>query len=136
MQGNQAEHIKNNNHLIGKRNKHGQFTANEPIFSEIKFRFYNKNTRTTRIYNLATLIGTTFRRGQFEFRGRWTGLLDKYGKEIFAADFNIRYNGYKYGVEGDTNSTILDSGIVLNNTIVNLKPTISTYLFDNRFKAK
>lgn len=60
----------------------------------------------------------------------------KLGKEIYAADFNIRYNGYKYGVAGDTNTSIIDTGIVLNNTIINLKPTISTYLFNNRFKAK
>lgn len=60
----------------------------------------------------------------------------KYGKEIFASDFNIRYNGYRYGVDGDTNTTLIDTGIVLNNTIVNLKPTISTYLWNNRFKAK
>src|SRR5574343_246367 len=60
----------------------------------------------------------------------------KMGKEIYAADFNIRYNGYKYGVAGDTNTSIIDTGIVLNNTIINLKPTISTYLFNNRFKAK
>jgi Tfp pilus assembly protein PilZ len=60
----------------------------------------------------------------------------KLGKEIYAADFNIRYNGYKYGVAGDTNTSILDTGIVVNNTIINLKPTISTYLFNNRFKAK
>lgn len=60
----------------------------------------------------------------------------KMGKEIYAADFNIRYNGYKYGEVGDTNTSIIDTGIVLNNTIINLKPTISTYLFNNRFKAK
>lgn len=60
----------------------------------------------------------------------------KLGKEIYAADFNVRYNGYKYGSLGDTNSSAIDTGIVLNNTIINLKPTISTYLFNNRFKAK
>ena len=60
----------------------------------------------------------------------------KLGKEIYAADFNVRYNGYKYGSVGDTNSSAIDTGIVLNNTIINLKPTISTYLFNNRFKAK
>jgi hypothetical protein len=60
----------------------------------------------------------------------------KLGKEIYAADFNIRYNGYKYGIAGDTNTTIIDTGIVLNNTIINLKPTISTFLYNNRFKAK
>jgi hypothetical protein len=60
----------------------------------------------------------------------------KSGKEIYAADFNIRYNGYKYGIAGDTNTTIIDTGIVLNNTIINLKPSISTFLYNNRFKAK
>jgi len=58
----------------------------------------------------------------------------KMGKEIFAADFGVRYNGYKYGIK-DSALTLLDSGIVLNNTIVNLKPTISTYSKDKRFKA-
>ncbi|HIP31655.1 MAG TPA: hypothetical protein EYG86_02720, partial [Crocinitomicaceae bacterium] len=58
----------------------------------------------------------------------------KYGKETYSADFNVRYNGYKYGL-ADTSSTGLDTGIVLNNTVINLKPNITTYIFDNRFKA-
>lgn len=60
----------------------------------------------------------------------------KYDKHVFAADFNVKYNGYKYGELYDTNTMVLDSGIVLNNTVVNLRPTISTYLKDNRFKAR
>lgn len=59
----------------------------------------------------------------------------KHGKEVYAADFNVRYNGYRYGTEGDT-LTATDTAIVLNNTVVNLKPTITTRLKDNRFKAK
>lgn len=59
----------------------------------------------------------------------------KHGKEVFAADFNIKYNGYKYGI-ADSNLTALDSGLVHNNTIVNLHPTIVTHLKDDRFKAK
>lgn len=58
----------------------------------------------------------------------------KLNKEVYAADFNIRHNGYKYGVEGDTLSA-LDTAIIRSNTVVNFKPTISTYLKDNRFKA-
>ncbi len=58
------------------------------------------------------------------------------GKEVYAADFNIRYNGYKYGVIGITGADSLDTSIVRNNTIVNFKPTITTTLQDNRFKAK
>jgi hypothetical protein len=60
----------------------------------------------------------------------------KFGEHLFASDFNIRYNGYKYGIEGDTSASFLDTGIILNNTIVNLKPTITTFLQNNRFKAK
>lgn len=59
----------------------------------------------------------------------------KHGKETYAADVNILYNGYKYGI-ADSNLTVLDSGLVSNNTIVNLHPTITTHLQDNRFKAK
>ncbi|MDX2359491.1 MAG: hypothetical protein QNK23_01705 [Crocinitomicaceae bacterium] len=59
----------------------------------------------------------------------------KHKKETFAADLNVRYNGYRYGVE-DTSLTGLDTGIVLNNTVINLKPYITTFLQDNRFKAK
>ena len=78
--------MKSQKHLQGKRNSWGQFICDEPIFSELKFRLFNKNTKTIRIYTLATLIGTTFRRGQFEFRGRFTGKLDKNEEEIFEFD--------------------------------------------------
>jgi hypothetical protein len=59
----------------------------------------------------------------------------KYGNETFAADFNIRYNGYKYGIP-DSNLTALDSGLVSNNTMVNLHPTAVTHLFDDKFLAR
>lgn len=57
------------------------------------------------------------------------------GKEIFGVDLGVRYNGYKYGDAGDTLGSALDSGIVLNNTIVNLKPHITTFMLENRFSA-
>lgn len=73
-------------------------------------------------------------RGQENAFGVMSSAFYKHGKETYAADFNILYNGYKYGILGASYNG-LDSGLVLNNTVVNLKPTITTFLFNNRFKA-
>ncbi len=59
----------------------------------------------------------------------------KSGKEVFAADLSVKYNGYKYGI-ADSSLTLLDTGIVTNNTVISLKPSISTFMKENRFKAK
>ena len=67
--------------------------------------------------------------------GLSTSAFYKYGDEVYALDFNVHYNGYRYGI-ADSSLTILDTGIILNNTIINLKPSITTHLKDNRFKAK
>jgi hypothetical protein len=58
----------------------------------------------------------------------------KLGKEIYAAELGVRYNGYRYGIK-DGSLSVLDTALFLNNTVVNLKPTISTYLQNDRFKA-
>ncbi len=73
-------------------------------------------------------------RGRENFVGVNTSAWYRMGKEIYSADLDIRYNGYKYGI-ADSSLTPLDTGIVLNNTIVSLKPKISTFLQNNRFKA-
>ena len=56
----------------------------------------------------------------------------KYGDEIFGADFNVRYNVYKYGI-ADSSLTALDTGLVANNGIVNLHPTAIMRRFDDKF---
>lgn len=75
-------------------------------------------------------------RARENFFGIRTGWMYKHQTEQYNVDFDILHNGYKYGTIGDTNVTALDSGLVNNNTIVSIHPTIVTHLQNDRFKAK
>jgi len=65
-----------------------------------------------------------------------TGGWFKWGNETFGADIDLKYNGYKYGTEGDTLYSALNPGIVTNNTLISAKPYVVTYSKNKRFKAK
>ena len=75
-------------------------------------------------------------RARENYFGINTNWLYRHKAETYNLDFDILYNGYKYGVEGDTNTFALDSGLVNNNTIVMLSPNVVTRLQNDRFKGK
>ncbi|KKL06274.1 hypothetical protein LCGC14_2597650, partial [marine sediment metagenome] len=99
-------------HIVGKRNPNGQFIAKDPIFQEIKFRLHNTDSKLTQIYTLSELIGKTFRQGQFEYRGRFTGLKDKNGKEIYIGD---KYKWYQPLIENGKQIRKEHISIVMND---------------------
>jgi hypothetical protein len=83
-----------------------------------------------------TAVNLSDWRARENYFGINTNWMYHHKNETYNLDFDILYNGYKYGIEGDTNTFALDSGLVNNNTIISLSPNVVTYLQNNRFKAK
>ncbi len=75
-------------------------------------------------------------RARENFVGLITDWKYKQGKETYQLGLDVLYNGYRYGIADSLLSNNIDSGLVLNNTIVSLNPEIITQFEDHRFKAK
>lgn len=75
-------------------------------------------------------------RARENYFGINTNWVYRHKAETYNLDFDILYNGYKYGVEGDTNTFAADTGLVNNNTVVMLSPNVVTRLQNDRFKGK
>jgi len=53
------------------------------------------------------------------------------GTESFYTNIGLRFNAYKYGI-ADSSLSLLDSGIVNNNTIIDLNPGVHSELLDKK----
>jgi len=72
-----------------KRDAESKRWVPDENLSSVKFRLFNRNTGLMEIKTLSQLINTTYRKSQFEFRGRFCGLHDKNGVEIFESDIVV-----------------------------------------------
>lgn len=110
----------------------GQFNSHQHDSLGVNWRagleYRHFNDRKSKIDSLADWRG---RENYFALSG---GAWFRWGNEIFGANADLKYNGYKYGLEGDSLSTI-DTGIVTNNTLFSLRPYITTYSKNKRLKA-
>ena len=56
------------------------------------------------------------------------------GTESFYANMGVRFNGYKYGI-ADSALSLLDTGIVNNNTIIDLNPGVHSELLNKKLSV-
>jgi hypothetical protein len=147
----QGEFINNNRgiHQYGFKDEKANRDSIQNRFNEVGFQFsYASHKKDSA--NLNYRVGIAYfnfhdKKSKIDSLVNWRGRENyvaatssfwyQLGKEVFNADVNIRYNGYKYG-EKDASISLVDTGIVNNNTIFNLKPSITTYAMNNKLKAQ
>jgi hypothetical protein len=93
----------------------------------LKFDFAYKNLNSQKPL-IDSLSDWKVRENNFNFNTR--GWYNK-GSESFYTNLGIRYNGYKYGI-ADSALTAIDTGIVLNNTIIDLYPGVASSLLQKK----
>ena len=93
----------------------------------LKFDIAYKNLNSQKPL-IDSLSDWKVRENNFNFNTR--GWYNK-GSESFYTNLGIRYNGYKYGI-ADSALTAIDTGIVLNNTIIDLYPGVASSLLQKK----
>jgi hypothetical protein len=93
----------------------------------LKFDIAYKNLNSQKPL-IDSLSDWKVRENNFNFNTR--GWYNK-GSESFYTNLGIRYNGYKYGIT-DSALTAIDTGIVLNNTIIDLYPGVASSLLQKK----
>lgn len=110
----------------------GQYSSHKHDSLGVNWRagleYRHFNDRKPQIDSIADWRG---RENYFALSG---GAWFRWGNEIFGANADLKFNGYKYGIENDSLS-LIDTGIVTKNTLFSLRPYITTYSKNKRLKA-
>lgn len=106
----------NNTGVFGEYHSHKKDSANLNYKIGVEYNNYFDRKRADTLEKW---------KARENYLGIYSSFDYKLKTEVYAADFNVRYNNYKYGIE-DSTLIGLDSGFVDNNVLVNIKPNITT----------